>query len=56
MCVALDFATQHAEQVKRLLLVEILDDLLKLIEEHHRWPPVTRSFDGIQRANHSGSL
>jgi hypothetical protein len=31
--VPLDLAAEHAEQVPRLTLLEILDDLLELIEE-----------------------
>ena len=35
MGVTLDFRTQHPEQVTRLALLEVLDDLLEFIEEHH---------------------
>src|SRR5882724_8736221 len=45
MGVTLDFGTQYPEQVTRLALLEVLDDLLELIEEYHQRPPATRPLD-----------
>src|SRR3984957_21329146 len=54
--VTLDFGPQPPEQVTRLALLKILDDLLELVEEHHQRPPATRPLDCVHGANHGRSL
>ena len=38
---------KRSTQVTRLLLIEILDNLLKFIEEHYERPPATHPLDNI---------
>jgi hypothetical protein len=52
----LDFGMQHPEQLTRLALLKILDDLLELVEEHDQRPPATRPLDCVHGANHGRSL